>query len=126
MSMKIFGTEPARWVGIIGALLTAVAAFKNPWVSAGSAAAIIAFLTAVVTVWTTRPWQPGLLSGVVAAGAALVAEYGLHLADGQVAAISALALAVGNLFAVREQVIPKETAISNTTAAAAPLAATGR
>jgi hypothetical protein len=111
---KIFGREPARWTGLIGALVIALAAFKNPWVSPGAAAAIVALLSAGVLAWTTRPVAPAVLTGVVTAGVAVAAEYGFHASEAQVAGITGVVLAAASMFAVRDQVDPQETAISHT------------
>lgn len=115
--MKLFGTEPARWAGILGTLLVMVAAFENPWVSAGAAAAAGVLLTTLVQLYTTRPFAPALLTGVVAAATALIAEYGYHATEQQVAGVTAFVLAVASIFVVREQVTPQATIISLPTAA---------
>lgn len=104
--MKIFGKEPALIVGLIGSLLTVLAALNVPGISAGAAAAITSFLAAVIIAFTTRPIAPALFTGAVAAGAALVAEYGYHVSDGTIAALSAAVLAAFALFGIRPQVTP--------------------
>ncbi|MGJ3228931.1 hypothetical protein ACQEUV_26780 [Micromonospora aurantiaca (nom. illeg.)] len=124
--MKIFGREPALIVGAIGSVLTVLAALKTPGIDAGAAAAITAFLSAVIIALTTRPWAPALFTGVIAAGAALVAEYGLAVPDGVTGAISASVLALFALLGVRPQVDPpigpdgtaRSTTSTSTTAAA--------
>jgi hypothetical protein len=104
--MKIFGREPALIVGAIGSILTVFAALNLPGLSAGTAAAITAFLSAVLIAVTTRPIAPALYTGVIAAGVALLAEYGFHVSDGVVAALPAAVLAVFAIFGVRPQVTP--------------------
>lgn len=104
--MKIFGREPALVIGVIGAVLTTLAALNITGVDAGAAAAITAFVSACIIAATTRPAAPALFTGVVAAGAALLTEYGLNVSDGVVAAVSSTVLAVFALVA-RGQVSPK-------------------
>ncbi|MEU4367570.1 hypothetical protein [Micromonospora chersina] len=105
--MKLFGREPALIIGAIGSLITVLAALNLPGLSAGAAAALTALVTAGVTAWTTRPIAPALYVGVVAAAAALLAEYGFHVSDAAVAAIGGAIVAGFALFGVRPQVTPK-------------------
>lgn len=109
--IKIFGREPAAWIATVGALLTALAAVGVPFLSAGQAAAATALVGAGVVAATTRPIAPSMVTGVISAGAALFAEYGLHMADAAVGAVSAAAVAVFALI-TRQQVEPQDTAVS--------------
>lgn len=98
--------EPAVIIGIIGSVLTSAAAMGLDFLSAGQAAAIVAFLSAVLIAWRTRPAAPGLF---VAAGSALVAimaQYGLHLSDAWVGFLTSLVLGGFALFGIRPQVAP--------------------
>jgi hypothetical protein len=98
--------EPAVIIGIVGSVLTSAAAMGLDFLSAGQAAAIVAFLSAVLIAWRTRPVAPGLF---VAAGAALVAimaQYGLHLSDAWVGFLTSLVLGGFALFGIRPQVSP--------------------
>lgn len=104
--MKIFGREPALIVGALGSILTVFAALNLPGLSTGAAAAITAFVSAVLIAVTTRPVAPALYTGVIAAGVALLAEYGFTVPDGVVAALPAAVLAAFALFGVRPQVEP--------------------
>jgi hypothetical protein len=104
--MRILGREPALVIGAAGSLLTVLAALNLPGMSAGAAAAVTALITAAVTAWATRPVAPALYVGVVAAGAALIAEYGYHVSDHVIAALSGAVLAGFALFGVRPQVTP--------------------
>lgn len=110
-SIKIFGREPAAWIATVGAVLVAVAALGVPFLSAGQAAAVTAVVAALILVATTRPVAPGLVTGVVTAGAALLAEYGLQVDDATVAAISGATLAVFALI-TRQQVEPQQTPVT--------------
>lgn len=104
--MKIFGREPALIISAIGTLTTLLVALNVPGLSAGAGAALTTLLTAGIIAATTRPIAPALFTGVVAAGAALFAEYGLHVADNVVAAISSVVLVGFTLFGIRPQVTP--------------------
>ncbi len=104
--MKIFGREPALWIGVIGSALTWVAGMNVSWLSAGAAVAATTFVSAAVIAVTTRPIAPGLFVAVVSAGAALAAEYGLHWSDASVTALGSLVLAGFALFGIRPQVTP--------------------
>lgn len=106
MIVKLFGREPSLVIGAVGSVLTVLAALNLPGFSAGAAAALTALVSAAVIAFTTRPVAPALYTGVITAGAALLAEYGLHLSDGLVAAISAATLALFALAGVRPQVTP--------------------
>ena len=111
--MKIFGREPALWISLITSVVTVLAAMNLDFLSAGQAAAISAFIGAVVIALTTRPVAPALFTAVVAAASALLAEYGLHLSEALVAAVTALVLNAFALAGIRPQVSPQETAVSS-------------
>lgn len=104
--MKIFGREPAVVVAAIGAFLTFAAAVGIPGLDAGAAAALAALVSAGVIAATTRPIAPALFTGVVTAGVAVLAEYGMHVSDEVVGSASALVLALFALL-TRAQVTPK-------------------
>lgn len=104
--IKIFGREPALWLAVIGALVTWLVSFELGWLNAGQATALITFITAAVIAATTRPIGPALFVAVVAAGAALFSEYGLHWSDAAVTGLGALILTGFALFGIRPQVTP--------------------
>lgn len=104
--MRILGREPALVIGAIGSLLTVAAALNIPGISAGAAAALTALVSAAVIAFTTRPVAPALYTGAVAAGVAVLAEYGFNVSDSVVAALSGAVLAGFALFGVRPQVTP--------------------
>lgn len=99
--------EPALIIGFIGSVLTTLATLNVSWLPASAVAAILALLTAAATAFFTRPIAPGLYAGVVAAAAALLAQYGFHVPDAAVAGISGIILAGFALFGIRNQVSPK-------------------
>lgn len=104
--MRIFGREPALVISAVGAFVTLLVSLNIDGLSAGAGAAITTFLTAVVIAATTRPVAPALFTAIVSAGAALFAEYGLHVADATVAAVSGVVLVGFALFGIRPQVTP--------------------
>ena len=104
--IKIFGREPALWMGLAGALATWLVSLGLDWLNAGQATAIVTFLSAVVIAATTRPVGPALFVGAVAAGAALFAEYNLNVSDAFVTGLGAIILAGFALFGIRPQVTP--------------------
>lgn len=110
-SIKILGREPAAFIALIGSLLTVLAALNMPFLSAGQAAAAAAVVAAAVLAWTTRPVAPALLTGAFTALVALFSEYGLHLSDDLVGAVSAGILALF-AFIAREQVSPLRTVLT--------------
>jgi hypothetical protein len=104
--MKIFGREPALVISMIGGLVTLLVALNIHGLSAGAGAAITTFVTALIIAFTTRPIAPALFTAIVSAGAALFTEYGLHVSDAVVAAVSAVVLTGFSLFGIRPQVTP--------------------
>lgn len=112
-SIKPFGRDPALWIGLIGAAVTVLVAGNLSWIDAGAGAAITTFVSALIVAATTRPWQPALFTGLVAAGAALLAEYGWNLSDQMVTGLSGLILAVFAIVGIRPQVAPKETVLTS-------------
>jgi hypothetical protein len=106
--IKIFGREPALWLGLIGAVVTWAVSLGLDWLNAGQATAIVAFVTAVIIALTTRPIAPALFVGAVSAGAALFGEYGLNWSDEAVTGLGAIILAGFALFGIRPQVSPIE------------------
>lgn len=112
--MKVFGREPALGIGVVGAVLTVLAAFGEPFgISAGVAAAVVALLTGLATAATTRPWQPGFVTAIVTPAVALFAEYGVNFSDNQVAAVTGAAIIIMN-FVLRtsSDVSPVESPVS--------------
>jgi hypothetical protein len=104
--VKLLGREPALIISAAGTVVTLLVALNIPGMSAGAGAAITTFVSAAIIALTTRPVAPALFTAVVAAGAALFAEYGLHLSAGVVAAVSSVVLVGFALFGIRPQVTP--------------------
>lgn len=103
---SIFGREPALIISAVGTIVTLAVALNLPGLSAGAGAAITALVTAAIIAATTRPIAPALFTGVVTAGAALFAQYGLDVSDEVVAAVSGVVLVGFALFGIRPQVTP--------------------
>lgn len=103
---RIFGREPALIMGAIGAVLSWIATLGFDQFNAGQSTALITFLSALVIAATTRPVAPALFVGVVAAGAALAATYGLHWSEAAVTGLGTIILAGFALFGIRPQVTP--------------------
>ncbi len=105
--MKIFGREPALWVGVIGSALTLVGTLgigldgtqATLWTTA------IGALSGVVTAIATKPIAPGAFLGLVAAVVPLLGAYGFKLSDETVTAVNGLILVALPLI-VRGQVTP--------------------
>lgn len=101
-----FEREPAILIGIIGSILTSAAAMGLDFLNAGQAAAIVAFLSAALIAWRTRPVAPALFVAAFSALVAILAEYGLHLTDAWVGFLTSLILGGFALFGIRPQVSP--------------------
>ena len=103
----LFRREPALIISAIGTVITLLVALKIPGVDAGAGTAITTFASACIIAATTRPWAPALFTGIVSAGAALFAAYGLDVSDEVVTAVGSLILVGFSLFGIRPQVTPK-------------------
>ena len=109
--MKIFGREPALIISSVSAVLSLVVTF-NIGMTGQQAGAIVAIISAsfgAITAAMTRPIAPTAFTAVVAAGAALLAAYGLNVSAETVGAVNAVVLSVLALLA-RGQVSPREAA----------------
>lgn len=99
---KWFGRDPALWIQFVTTVLAVVVGFGLPGLTNSRAAAIIALLYAIAGVyvaWSVRPWVPGFFTGVIAAAAALLGEFGLHWTQEQVSALAAAAAMFVTLWA---------------------------
>jgi hypothetical protein len=105
--VKLFGREPALWLGLIGAVLTWAAGLNLDFLTAGQATAITTALTGVAAAVLTRPVAPGLYVGAVGLVASLFAEYGLHWSEAAVTGLAGIILAGFALFGIRPQVTPE-------------------
>jgi hypothetical protein len=106
--VKIFDREPTLIIQFVSAILAIMVSTGLPNLSADQATLIVAALTAVlgaVNAIVVRPIAPAAFTGLVAAGAALLAGYGLELSQDIVGSISA-AVVVGLALLTRGQVSP--------------------
>ena len=104
--IRLFGREPALVVSLIGAVLSWIATLGIERFDAGQSTALIALISSLVIAATTRPYAPALFVGVVSAGAALAAAYGLHWSEEAVTGLGSMVLAGFALFGIRPQVTP--------------------
>ena len=110
--MKLFGREPALWIGALSGVLSLGTSLGLDGLSAGQVAAIIALINAVallLTMLAVRPIGPAVFTNVVAAAAALSAAYGFEVSSEVVGGINVAVLAVLTLL-TRGQVSPKDAA----------------
>src|SRR4051794_11156749 len=92
--VKIFGREPAAWVGLIEAvlaLLMAVRVIKISSEQEGLILACVAAALAVYVAWVTTHTMLAVVVGFVKATLALLVGFGLDLQPDQTAAILAFA-----------------------------------
>lgn len=110
--MKLFGREPAVWLGLIAALVMGVSTFL--WnLSPDQQGTINALAVAAFGVATAASVHQGTMAAVTAGFKALIAlgiSFGLHLSADQQLVIMTVVAAVGS-FWVRTQATPKEPAI---------------
>lgn len=120
-AIKIFGREPAVWLGIIEAAIATLVVF-NLGVSLELSVIIMAFVSAGVgayTAWATRDDMLGYATGLVKAGAALFAYYGAGLNETQITALVALMAVVVGAYQrtqttpVSDPVTPSPTQVIN-------------
>lgn len=114
-TIKIFGREPAFYVGVIEALIAVLVTFKLPGLSVEQAGYVVALVVAVggaVTAWATRDTLLAALVGAVKAGLVLAVSYGLTVTDEQIGLIAALVSVIGSGY-LRSQTSPVETAVSS-------------
>ena len=97
--MKIFGREPAAFVGLISgvlALLLSLNLFGLTNENVGLIMGVVTAVFGVVTAYVTRDTMLGVIVGLVNAVFALVAGYGFELsADTTAAAIGVVTVLVG-------------------------------
>lgn len=105
---KLFGREPALWIGSLAAILSLAVGLGLPGLTDGLVTAIVAFLTAGAATWTawhTTPVLPTVFSGLISTGAVLLGAVGLNLTQTQVSLTAAAAVALMGLVA-RAQITP--------------------
>lgn len=106
--MRIFGREPALWIGGIAAVLGLIATFGLSWLTDGEAVVIVAVVNAgagVAIAIRTRPIAPGAFLVFVSALVAVLTAYGVAVPQRTVGAVDLVVLAVLALL-TRGQVSP--------------------
>ncbi len=106
--MKIFGRDPALWIGALSGLLSLGTSLGLDGLSAVQVASIVALINAVAAVLTAlavRPIGPAVFTNLVAAGAALAAAYGFEVSPEVVGAVNVATIAALTLL-TRGQVSP--------------------
>lgn len=106
--MKIFGREPTVILQAVSAVMAILVAFGLPGLSDEQATLIIAVLAAIigaVNASLTRPIAPAAFVGLITAGAALLAGFGLEASQEVVGTIAAAVPAILALL-TRVQVTP--------------------
>lgn len=123
--VRIFGREPALWVGFIAAVLGGLATTGIDGLSPLQAAGIIGginALAAIITAWQVRPVAPAIYTNAVAAGVAIATAYGQHATPELVGSYNAIVLA-GLMLLTRGQVSPTGAAVAVAPPAAPPVIA---
>lgn len=109
--MKIWGREPAAFIGLISGVLSLLLSLNLFGLTNENVGLIMGVITAVfgvVTAYVTRDTMLGVIVGLVNAIFALVAGYGFELsADTTAAAIAVVTVLVG--FFQRTQTSPLAT-----------------
>ena len=108
--MKLFGREPALWIGAVATVLSLLAGFGLDWLTPAQAALITTAINAILGLYTAvrvRPIGPAAFTYAVGALASLAAGSGLNVSQETVGAGNAVVLAVLVLL-TRGQVSPAE------------------
>jgi hypothetical protein len=121
--VKIFGREPTLILQGLTALLTFLVTFGWDGLSTDQAAVIVAVVAAVLTAVNAllvRPVPPTVWTGVITAGASLLAAYGLDFSQERV---GTLVMAVTAIMAVllRQSVTPEGSPSNATVDPAVPV-----
>lgn len=112
--MKIFGREPAFYVGVIEAVIAILVTFQLEFLTQAQAGLTVAAVVAVGTVVSAWATQDTLLAALVGATKALLVlgvGYGAPLTEEQVGLISGLVLVVGSGW-LRNQTSSLDTKVS--------------
>ena len=123
-SIKIFGREPAVWVGVIEAFLAVLLSFGIGIsdTSYGPIMAVVVALGGFVTALGTKDTLLGALIGLIKAGLVLVAVYGVTITEQQQGALIA-AVSVMFAFYQRTQTSPIANPVDPSPAQVVPVPA---
>lgn len=107
--MKIFGREPAVWLGFIASVLGLIVAFGVGGLTEDQASVIVTAIAAVgmaVAAVFTRPFVPALVTAAVVAVGGMLLAFGIEVSAEVVASVNFAVLNVLALVGVRPQVAP--------------------
>lgn len=110
--MKIFGKNPAFWLGVIQALLAflmtinqVASALRLTDEKIGLIMAVLFAVLGVYEAWVVRDTMLAALTAAAKALIALLTAYGLHLSADQTAALLGLVALIGGAF-IRDRTSP--------------------
>lgn len=112
--MKIFGREPAIYIGAIEAIIALLVTFNFSGLSNAQAGVIVALVVAIgglVTAFATKDALLAAITGVVKAALIVGVAYGLHISQEQMGLVLGIVAALGAAY-VRTQTAPVATPIS--------------
>lgn len=104
--IKIFGREPALIIAFVAAIGMWLVSLGLDWLNAGQSTAAVAVVAALLMAVTTRPIGPGVFVSLLAAVAALFAEYQLPWSDAMVTGLGGIIMAGFALLGIRPQATP--------------------
>lgn len=102
--MRIFGREPALWLGLVGAIVSALGAFVVHLTTdqQGVLNAVAALVVGLVVAFATHDGQSAAVLGLIKGLLALAVAFGAHLSPDSQAILYTVAAAVVAMF-VRTQ-----------------------
>lgn len=113
-SFKIFGREPAFFVGVVEAFLALLLTFGIPGLNQDNVGVIVAAVSALlglVVAYATRTTLYSALIGFAKAALVLAVTFGAPLTDAQTGAALALIALVASAY-LRDRTAPADTAVS--------------
>jgi hypothetical protein len=125
--VRIFGYEPALWIGVLASSLSLGTAVGVPGLSQYQVAAVVAGVNTVAAAamaWQVRPVAPAVFTNVVGALAALGLAYGFSVPSEAVGAVNFVVLNVLALL-TRGQVSPTGATEAVAPSAPEPVVAAG-
>lgn len=104
--MKIFGRDPALWLGLAGAIISVLGAFALHLTSdqQGVLNAVAALIVGVIVAVVTGDGQVAAILALFKGALALVISFGFHLSAGNQALLYTLAAAIVAVV-VRDRVV---------------------
>ena len=100
-SVKVFGREPAFWVGVIEALLGILLSWHVLGLGVeqiGGIMAVVVALSGVYVAYVTRDTMLGVLVGFAKAVIICMAAFQVHLTEAQITSVIALVTILGGAF----------------------------